>query len=189
MCFQQFLLRFGFVIGAVFLFSVGNAQTQVIELKDSAGLKTYVAEKGDTILVGFDSAYILNKKIFKLYQDNYQRVKKGDPATKKLLDEYERLVNFQDSMLWEKEKYYQGLKLNFDSLASTSTRFADRTEVNVTAINQSLANATMQLNNIKALLDKSLEELKAVNKQKFKWALGGFAVGIGVGTLIFLIAN
>ena len=92
-------------------------------------------------------------------------------------------------MMKEKEAYYQGLKTNFDSLASTSNRFADRTDANITAINQSLSNASSQLVTIKGLLDDSLNKLKQEQKKRFTWALGGFAVGIGVGTLIAVIAN
>jgi len=176
-------------VAGILLFSASKAQKQAIELKDSTGLKTYSVGKGDTVLVGYDSAYILNRRIFKLYQDNYKRVQSGNPSLKKLLDEYEHLLAFQDSMLREKETYYQGLKTNFDSLVSSSNRFADRTDTNITAINQSLSNASSQLNNIKVLLDDSLNKLKLVNKQKFKWALGGFTVGIGVASLIFLIAK
>jgi hypothetical protein len=184
------LLRLSFFLAVSFLFFIGKAQDPVTEIKDSTGLKTYSVGKGETVLIGYDSAYILNRRIFKLYQDAYKTVKAGgNPSQKKLMDEYERLIALQDTMLKQKEEYYQGLKTNFDSLVSTSNRFADRTDMNVTAINQSLTNASNQLVNIKALLDDSLDKLKQENKKKFKWALGGFAVGIGVGTAIFLIAN
>ena len=186
---SQFLLRRFFLPVAFFLFFAIKAHSQVNEIKDSTGLKTYSVGKGETVLIGYDSAYILNRRIFKLYQDAYKSVKAGNPSQKKLMDEYERLIALQDTMLKQKEEYYQGLKTNFDSLVTTSNRFADRTDMNITSINQSLTNASNQLVNIKALLDDSLNKLKQENKKKFKWALGGFAVGIGVGTMIFLIAE
>jgi hypothetical protein len=184
-----FLLRPGIFLAVLFLLFTTDAQSQVNEIKDSTGLKTYSVGKGETVLIGYDSAYILNRRIFKLYQDAYKAVKANNPSQKKLMDEYERLIALQDTMLKQKEQYYQGLKTNFDSLVTTSNRFADRTDMNITAINQSLANASNQLVNIKGLLDDSLNKLKQENKKKFKWALGGFAVGIGVGTLIFLVAE
>lgn len=185
----QTLLRFGFFLAVIFYSRVCNAQNGTTEITDSTGLRSYSVGKGDTVLIGYDSAYILNRRIFKLYQEAYKSVKTGNPSQKKLMDEYERLIALQDTMLKQKEEYYQGLKANFDSLASTSNRFADRTDANVTAINQSLANASSQLVNIKTLLDDSLNKLKQENKKKFKWAMGGFVVGVGVGSLIFLIAN
>jgi hypothetical protein len=185
----KLMLRIAFFLGGIILSFPSFSQRAAIELKDSAGLRTYSVGKGDTVLVGYDSAYILNRRILKLYQDTYKRVKDGNPAQKKLVEEFEHLVAFQDSMLKEKEEYYQGLKTNFDALVSTSNRFADRTETNIAAINQSLANASNQLVSIKSLLDDSLNKLKQENRKKFKWAMGGFVVGVGVGSIIFLIAN
>lgn len=183
------LLRLFFFVASAFLTSACISQSQVIEIKDSTGLRSYAVEKGDTVLVGYDSAYILNKRIFKLYQDNYKRVQNSNPSFKRLLDEYENLISFQDSMLKEKEVYYQQVKSSFDSLVVHSTKFVDRTDVNITAINQSLSNATSQLNNIKVLLDDSLNKLKLENRRKIKWAIGGFTLGIGAASLLFLIAN
>jgi len=141
------------------------------------------------VVVEFDSDYVLNKRTFKLYQDNYKRVQKGDPSVKKLLADYEALIALQDSMLKAKEAYYQQLKTNFDTLVQASNTFLNKTDVNINVINQSLFNATNQLNSIKTLLDSSLEKLKDVSRQKFKAAVSGFAVGVGVATIIFLVTR
>ena len=165
------------------------SQTQITEIKDSTGLRSYAVVRGDTLLIRYDSAYVLNKKTFRLYQENYRRVQNGNPSQKKLLEEYENLISLQDSMLKAKEEYYQGLKSNLDSLVTHSNRFVNKTDLNITAINQSLTNATGQLNNIKTLLDASLEKLKLENKQKLKWAFKGFGVGVGIAAITFLIAR
>ena len=162
---------------------------QWIEMNDSTGLHSYSVQNGDTVLIKFDSAFVLNKRTFNLYRDTYKRVQKGDPATKKLLDDYEALVALQDSMLKAKEAYYQQLKNNFDTLVQASNTFLNKTDVNISFINQSLTNAENQINNIKILLDSSLAKLEQVNKQKWKAAIGGFAVGVGVAAIVFLIAN
>lgn len=172
-----------------FLVVTGHSQNTLIEMKDSTGLHSYAVQNGDTVLIKFDSAFVLNKRTFKLYQDNYKRVQKGDPSVKKLLDEYEALIAMQDSMLKAKEAYYQQLKTNFDTLVQASNTFLNKTDVNINVINQSLFNATNQLNSIKGLLDSSLEKLKDVSRQKFKAAVSGFAVGVGVATIIFLVTR
>jgi hypothetical protein len=169
--------------------SVCFSQAHTIEMKDSTGLRSYAVMRGDTLVILYDSAYLLNKKTFRLYQDNYKRVQNGNPSQKKLLEEYENLVALQDSMLKAKEEYYQGLKSNLDSLVTHSNRFVDKTDINITAINQSLSSATGQLNNIKTLLDSSLEKLRLENKQKLKWAIKGFTVGIGVAAITFLLVK
>lgn len=159
------------------------------EMNDSLGLRAYLATRDDTLLIRYDSAYLLNKKTFRLYQDNYKRVQSGNLSNQKVIVAYDSLVNLQDRMLKAKEADYQFLKRNFDSLVTASNMFVNRTDVNVTAINQSLTKAEGNLNNIKSLLDDSLEKLKAENKQRFKIALKGFVVGVGVASLVFLIAK
>src|SRR6478736_5473054 len=95
----QYLLRPGLFFAVLVLLFAKEAHSQVNEIKDSTGLKTYSVGKGETVLIGYDSAYILNRRIFKLYQDAYKSVKAGNPSQKKLMDEYERLIALQDSML------------------------------------------------------------------------------------------
>jgi len=171
-------------------FSVaGFAQGKTIEMSDSTGLHSYSVLNGDTVLIRYDSAYVLNKRTFKILQDNYKRVQKGDPSLKKLLDSYESLIALQDSMLKTKEAYYQQLKGSFDSLVTGSNTFLNKTDVNITAINQSLDTATGQLNHIKTLLDDSLEKLKQESKQRLKIAAKGFAAGVAVAALVFLITK
>ena len=158
-------------------------------MTDSIGLRAYLATRDDTLFIRYDSAYLLNKKTFHLYQDNYKRVQSGNLSNQKVLLAYDSLVSLQDRMLKAKEADYQFLKKNFDSLVTASNTFVNRTDVNVTAINQSLTRAEGNLNNIKALLDDSLEKLKAENKQRLKIAVKGFVVGVGVASLVFLIAK
>jgi len=178
-----------FIVIAIVAASHCFAQNTITTVNDSTGLHSYSAFKGDTLLIAYDSAFIMNKFTHKLYRDNYLRVQNKDASTKSLITNYENLIQLQDSMLKAKEVYYQQLKTNFDSLVTTSTTFADRTDANVTAINTSLATVTQQLNHVNALLDDSLEKLKKQNQQKLKVALGGFAVGVGITGLIFLVAN
>ena len=173
----------------VFISSFCFAQNPITVVDDSTGLRSYSALKGDTLLIAYDSAFILNKITYKLYRENYTRVLNKNTSTKNLIEKYESLLNLQDSMMKAKEEYYQQLKNNFDSLSSTSSSFADRTDVNIQAINTSLTTVTGQLNNIKVLLDDSLEKLKKQNQQRIKIAIGGFAVGVVITGLVFLVAN
>lgn len=178
-----------FIIAAILFSASCFSQSQIVEMKDSTGLHSYSVFQGDTVLIRYDSAYVLNKKTFKLFQDNYKKVQSGNPALKSLLENYENLIALQDSMLKSKEAYYQGLKSNFDSLVSHSNNFVDKTALNINAIDQSLSNATNQLNSIKSLLNDSLDKLRKENRQRIKLAVGGFTVGIGVAALVFLITK
>ncbi|HEX8278797.1 MAG TPA: hypothetical protein VF540_08880 [Segetibacter sp.] len=174
---------------AIFVASVCLSQSRWVNIKDSTGLRSYTTIRGDTILIGYDSAYVLNKKTFKLFQENYKRVQNGNPTLKLLFANYENVIALQDSMLKTKEGYYQQLKANFDSVITHSNTFIDKTSLNINSIDNSLSNATNQLNNIKLLLDDSLDKLKSVNRQRIKLAVGGFVVGIGVAAVIFAITR
>ena len=180
--FPYLTLLAGLLISSV-CFSQGR------EMTDSIGLHSYLATRDDTLLIRYDSAFLLNKKTFRLYQDTYKKVQTGNLSNQKILVAYDSLVGLQDRMLKAKEADYQGLKKNLDSLVTASNTFVNRTDVNVTAINQSLTKAEGNLTNIKALLDDSLEKLKQENRQRLKIAVKGFVVGLGVGSLVFLIAR
>jgi hypothetical protein len=182
---RQLLLFFCSILPGTACFS----QSSMSPIDDSTGFHSYVVFKGDTLLVALDSAYVLNKGTFKVLHDNYTRVKNGNTSSKELLTDYEHVIALQDSMLQTKEMYYQQLKGNFDSLIGSTNTFIQRTDMNITIINQSLTNATNELNNVKDLLDDALDKLKHENNQKFKLAAGAFTIGIGVAAIIFAIAK
>src|SRR4051794_25287466 len=136
------------IVRSIFFSNACSSQA-LVGVNDSTGLHSYSTTRGDTIVIGYDSAFVLNKKTFKLYHDNYQKVKNGNTTTTSLIENYEKLITFQDSMMKSKEAYYQGLKSNFDSLVNHSNNFVDKTAANINSIEQSLATATAQLNEIK----------------------------------------
>jgi hypothetical protein len=177
------------VIACILFSAECFSQSQLVEMKDSTGLHSFSVVRGDTVYISYDSGYVLNKRTFKLFQDNYKRVQSGNPSLKALIQNYESVIALQDTMLKNKEAYYQGLKANFDSLVTHSNTFVDKTSSNINAIDQSLSNATNQLNTIKSLLDDSLERLRKENRQRLKLVAGGFTIGIGVAALVFLITK
>src|SRR4051794_37231083 len=112
----KYLLQLLLITAAIFLSSACFSQGRTVEIKDSTALRSYSIFRGDTILLNYDSGYVLNKRTFKLYRDNYVRMQKGNPSLKLLVENYESVISLQDSMLKSKEMYYQELKANFDSL-------------------------------------------------------------------------
>lgn len=172
------------------LFSLNSySQGKLTDVTDSAGLRAHPVLNSDTVVVKYDTAYIMNKGTFKMYFNAYSRLRKGDETTKKLINDYEYLINLQDSMLRMKESYYQQLKSNFDSVIHGSNVLVNKTNTNIALINQSLTNATGELTRIQGLLDDSLKKLRAESRQKFVAAVKGFAVGVGVASLVFLITK
>jgi hypothetical protein len=175
------------VCGLVFISICCDAQVTV--MTDSTSLNSYTAVKGDTLLIGYDSAFLSNKIVYKLLQDNYKRVRRNGDTNKALMEDFEKLIALQDSMLKSKESYYQVLKLGFDSLAANSSQFALKTGKNINDINQSLNTVNGQLNRINNLLENSLVKISQQKKQLFRMSVGGFTVGIATAALFFFVAK
>ncbi len=178
------------IFGLISFISTKSFCQTITAYDDSTSLTAYtILRNDDPLVIKYDTAYILNKKTYKLYNDNFLKIRNSNLATKNLMIAYENLNALQDSMLRTKEAYYQGLKANFDSVTNSTNNFVNKTEVNIRSIDNSITNATGQLNNIKESIDKSLELLKKQNKQKIKLIAGGFTVGVVVTGLIFIIAK
>ena len=185
----QFLFKYFFVFFSVLLPHFCLAQNRSIEIKDSTGLHCYSFFRGEKILIAYDTAYVLNKKVFKLFQDNYTRVKNNNSSVKKLEEVYDSLILAQEGLLEEREQSYQQLKLHFDNLLNSTNTFIDKTNLNVSEIDQSLSSAAIQLNKVNGLIDSSLRKLKVENNKKILFGIGGFTAGVVVTTLVFLIAK
>jgi hypothetical protein len=171
------------------LFATFSFAQNVTTLTDSVGLHAYIIKKGDVAAISFDTAYVLNKRIYQLYKTNYNKVLKGNNSTNTIITAYDELVALQDSMLKTKEFYYQQLKGSFDSLAGNTNLFMDKTDSHLTGISSSLNSASANIENIKLRLDDSLDKLKSQNKLKIKLAVGGFTIGVVVTAIIFLVAK
>lgn len=187
MIIQKFYKAYFILFACLLLASF--AQSQVKPVKDSIGIHAFRYLRGDTISIEYDTAYLANNKTFKIFQVIYENSKNNSAKVKMLEKTYDSLVTAQQTLINEKEKYYQQLKSNFDSVIANTNTFVDKTDANVNDINQSLTRATGQLNEIKLLLDDSLAKLKTEHRQRLKIAIGGFAVGVGIASLIFLVAK
>jgi len=179
------------LLSAALFISVDAVSQKRFEMRDSTGLHAYTLVRGDEGVILYDSAFLLNKKMYYLLRDTYNRVRNGNTnaAINKLFDQYDSIINFQDSMIKRRDEYYRELKTSFDDLASQTNKFVDRTEAHVSSIDTSITIATNQVNSIKTILTSSIDKLKIQQKQKFKLILGGFTVGVGVTSLLFLITK
>jgi len=182
-------MKYASILAIIFFFCKPCMAQDVITVTDSVGLHAYIVKKNEIATISFDTAYLMNKKLFQLYKKNYNRVLNGDLSSSKIITAYDELVALQDSMLKTKEFYYQQLKGSFDSLAGNTNTFMDKTDSHLVGINTSLNAATTNLENIKVKLDDSLDKLKSQNNQKIKLALGGFTIGIVLASVIFLVAK
>ena len=188
---NKLIFYYSFILLAALFVSVDAMSQKRFEMRDSTGLHAYTLVRGDEGVVLYDSAFLLNKKMYYLLRDTYNRVRNGNTsaAIDKLFEQYDSIVNFQDSMIKRRDENYKELKTSFDNLANQTNSFVDRTDANLSSIDTAITAATNHVNEIKTMLAKSIKEIQLQQKQKFKLVLGGFTVGVGVASLIFLIAK
>ena len=124
-----------------------------------------------------------------VYKNSYESLKSKNNPYQKIIDEYVKLNEKQEQRLDQKEKYYQALKSNFDSLFARNKSFLDVTDMRTQSINTKLDSATIHITNIKTLLDDTQRKLKKEGNNKWKFSVGGFTVGIGAMASILAIVK
>ncbi|SFD58956.1 hypothetical protein SAMN05518672_102521 [Chitinophaga sp. CF118] len=158
------------------------------EFKDCSTINVYTALQGDTILIKCDTSFLLNKPTFNLYQKYYKKVKSGSSSVKEILDNYDNIIVMKDSMLTQKEFYYQELKLRFDSLSDNSLTFINKTSDSLHAVSTALDSATNKLVDTQNLLKDSqkllTQERKKATWKTLKFGIGGVVVGVLVALLL-----
>lgn len=151
-------------------------------LNNCASINSYLITSGDTVVISCDSAYLLNKRTFSLYQLAYQRLKGNDVSTRQVFNTYESLVQLQERRISQQDLEYTKLKAQFDSLAFSSNRFIGSTGTKLDEIKTELSNANGNLKAAMDQLDEAQASLQKERQKKFKnaitWGLGGFTIGL-----------
>ncbi len=165
-------------------------------------IKTYTTEdcntatimevfKGDTILIDCDTTYIVNRKTFRILENQNNKIRKGDLIQKELLQNAFETIESLNGTVDRNQNDYNLLKSRFDSLAKNSITIIDKTLQNVTEASASntkamseVADLKKRLKDIRTMLEK---ERKFRNIEKFKWGIGGLAIGGAVATVVFLV--
>lgn len=149
--------------------------------------------KGDTVLIDCEVTYIVNKTTFRILENSNNKIRNGDYVQKELLANALETNESLNGTVSRNQDDYNLLKSRFDSLAKNSITVIDKTLQNVTEASASNTKAMAEitdlkkrLKDIRAMLEK---ERKFRNIEKFKWGIGGLAIGGAVATLLFLITK
>jgi hypothetical protein len=172
----------------------GYSQKKKIYPKEDCNTSVVLqAMNGDTVLVRCDTIYVLNKNSFAVLQNLNLRVRNGFFVTRELHELDSVKIHSLTASLDSAHRDYRLLKNDFDTLTRQciavidSTREAsDRITGNILVAKKELDELRANLNTAQALLK---DEKKQRAKLKLNWGLGGFAVGIGVTSLIFLVTK
>ena len=157
---------------------------------DSAKTVVKTFYRGDSVLVGCDTVYLLNKPTFMIYKRFYDRGRSGSSSFKAVIAEYEEVIDAKDQMLSTKEAYYQQLRSQFDELSTKSASFMDRTSAGLMQVSTTLEKTTTSLIATQTLLEESrqmlIEERKKQNFKALKFGIGGVIAG---GLISLLAVN
>lgn len=167
--------------------AAGFSQTRVLD--DSTGKLAEPVYRGETLIVGYDTGYILNKQLFGLINRNIEHTLSANDFAKQLNKAYQSNIEELKIELNQKETFYQKLRKNYDRLNSATTNMVTKTNGKLNDLSLSLGRAQTDLDTVRAKLDLSLKDLHQQKIREWKFALGGFGVGVGVATIIFLLAR
>lgn len=182
-----------YVLSLVLCTQASFSQPVAKAFSDCSNIFLYEAYNGDTVVVHCDTIMLINRSTFLSYKKSFDRLHGGNASIKDIINNYENTIRVQANMLTRQEGYYQVLKSKLDSMSVTSLSFIDKTSTSITDISAHLGNATDKLVATQSLLQQSQQMLIAERKlqarQKLKIGIGSFGIGIGVTTLLFLLAH
>ncbi|HYG15849.1 MAG TPA: hypothetical protein VEC12_08860 [Bacteroidia bacterium] len=145
--------------------------------------------RGDTVIINCNNAYIINQSIL----NNYQRSLRSNASCTDIIKTYAALSNTQDSQIMEQNQRFEDLKLKFDSLSNNTDSFLVSTQGSLGQLNDNLGSVSMKLEETKQLLVNTqnllIKEKENLWKQRLRWGVGGFGVGLAATTLLFLAAR
>ena len=155
---------------------------QIFNINNCISIHSNLAERGDTLVIGCDSVYLLNKKTFAIYQLGYEKWKGRDINIKQAFNNYESMVELQSKRIEQQDREYHNLRIQFDSIAMASGNFIDKTGNKLSELTETLNTVNTNLNTAITQINESQNILKAEKKKKVKtaitWGVGGFVVGL-----------
>lgn len=179
-------ILFSFLLSLACLYA--TAQLKTFDICNSADTIKKV-NMGDTIIIGCNSAYILNQNVI----DNYRKTLQNNRNCTDIVKTYAALSNTQDSMIEQQNQRFNELRDKFDSLGNNTGQFLTVTQGSLTQLNDTLGAVAKNINDTKMLLEQTRllieQEKKNQWKDRLRWGLGGFGVGLAATTIIFLVAK
>lgn len=145
--------------------------------------------EGDTVIINCNNAFIINQTIL----DNYKKSIRTNANCNDVIKTYAALSNLQDSQIVIQNRRFDELKNKFDSLGNNTGQFLAITQGSLSEVSDTLSFVSAKLTETKQLLIDTQNLLAKEKedrwKQKLRWGIGGFGVGLVVTTALFLIVR
>lgn len=178
-----------FVISAILMLMVNTYGQRVFKDADCVTVSSFLTGKGDTLVIGCDSVYLLNKKTFSIYQTAYDRWKGRDVNVRQVFGTYESLVKLQERRIEQQELEYNHLKAQYDSLAFSLVQFIDKTGSRLGELSNDMQKVNASLNSAMLQIKDSQTLLAAEKKKRIRSSIAFGAGGLTAGLLLGLLLN
>lgn len=145
--------------------------------------------RGDTVIINCNAAYLLNQNVL----NNYRRSLQNNRNCTEIVKTYAALSNTQDSVITQQDRRFNELKAKFDSLGNNTGQFLTLTQGSLTELSDTLSNVSRTIVETQGILKQTQmlleEERKNQWKDRLKWGIGGFSVGLVATTFVYLLAK
>ena len=168
--------------------SKGFGQRKLVTFNDDSKAKIYRFVKNDTIVVELDTAILLNKLTYHIYDTYYEYGRKNSTTQFQLYNEYKTISNTKDSLLAIKETAYQDLKAKFDAVVNVSSSSANKLSSDLTVITKKLTDSENSLAIAQQALTDAQQKLKDESRRQngkaLKFGIGGVLIGAIITAII-----
>lgn len=163
-----------------------SAQTGAFD--NCTDIRTLLVTSGDSLVIGCDTAYVLNVPTFRLYDHAYRDLRDRSPSLAGLMSAYDEIITLQDHRLREQQRSYDELRASFESLSTSSssafeqaTRRLSDAAGDMDLLHTHLTEANRLLEETRSIMES---ERRGWNLEKVLWGAGGVAVGLVTGILL-----
>ncbi len=170
------------------LFSDSVLAQSIKRMNDCTGIKTFVANKGDTVLFNCDSVRLYNQASFLNLKTNYERLYETSNA---LLIKSDSASFIFKNLYEEKSKAYDALQQSYSQFRLKTENHLLATDTNILAIKSNTLNAKMQVQKADSLIVTGIQKIEDFNrnqwKTKVKYAGWGFVGGILTAVVLSIV--
>lgn len=162
---------------------------QIKEFSDSMSLTVNSIFRNQVVSIKVDSAFLLNKVMFKNFADAYEKNINQNELIKRIVTSYREIINKQDSLIKGKDTELIVLYNNFENLANRTSNYLNESNVGLVKIETNINSASSNIKNLETSINDALKLVKMQKKEKLKITLGGVAIGVSLASIIYLIVK
>ncbi len=170
-------------MGLLLLILPGYAQQPVVFNPADPYQKAFLLRQGQKVDILCDSAYVITKLRYNLYEKAVQGVRNTNYANVySLIEAYENALKLC-------QQSYDTLFWKYNATYNYSMNAIDKSTGDLKIINKDLKSVNDSLTAAQHHLDTAIKEVKATRSQKYLWGIGGLGLGAVTGIIVGLLLH